>query len=120
MSQILAAGTISWVHAARDDLSLTELKGRPAIPAFYPADWSPVCGDQLALYNEVLPEFRKHGAELLGISGGATKPMFKRAGCVFRYSPIFIPRVRWPTATKPIARAKAPASVRCSCSTETA
>ena len=36
--------------------------------AFYPADWSPVCGDQLALYNEVLPEFRKHGAELLGIS----------------------------------------------------
>ena len=41
MSQILAAGTISWVHAARDDLSLTELKGRPAIPAFYPADWSP-------------------------------------------------------------------------------
>jgi peroxiredoxin len=36
--------------------------------AFYPADWSPVCGDQMALYNEVLPEFHKHGAELLGIS----------------------------------------------------
>ena len=36
--------------------------------AFYPADWSPVCGDQLALYNEVLPEFRRHNAELLGIS----------------------------------------------------
>jgi peroxiredoxin len=38
------------------------------ILAFYPADWSPVCGDQMALYNEVLPEFRKFGAELLGIS----------------------------------------------------
>jgi peroxiredoxin len=36
--------------------------------AFYPADWSPVCGDQMTLYNEILPEFRKHDAELLGIS----------------------------------------------------
>ena len=36
--------------------------------AFYPADWSPVCGDQMALYNEILPEFKKHGATLLGVS----------------------------------------------------
>src|SRR5258707_9272864 len=49
-------------------ISLSELKGRPVILAFYPADWSPVCGDQMALYNEILPEFRKHQAELLGIS----------------------------------------------------
>jgi peroxiredoxin len=49
-------------------LCLRDLAGRPVILAFYPADWSPVCGDQLALYNEVLPEFRKHGAELVGIS----------------------------------------------------
>ncbi|HZP62413.1 MAG TPA: redoxin domain-containing protein [Terriglobales bacterium] len=49
-------------------LSLHELRGKPAILAFYPADWSPVCGDQTALYNEVLPEFQKYGAELLGIS----------------------------------------------------
>jgi peroxiredoxin len=35
---------------------------------FYPADWSPVCGDEVALVNEVLPEFQRHGAELLGIS----------------------------------------------------
>jgi peroxiredoxin len=49
-------------------LSLGELRGKPVILAFYPADWSPVCGDQMALYNEVLPEFKKHGAELLGIS----------------------------------------------------
>jgi peroxiredoxin len=38
------------------------------ILAFYPADWSPVCGDQMALYNQVLPEFRRHRAALLGIS----------------------------------------------------
>jgi len=38
------------------------------ILAFYPADWSPVCGDQMVLYNEILPEFQRHGAELLGIS----------------------------------------------------
>jgi peroxiredoxin len=44
------------------------LRGRPVILAFYPADWSPVCGDQMALYNEILPEFRELGARLLGIS----------------------------------------------------
>jgi peroxiredoxin len=49
-------------------LSLGELKGQPVILAFYPADWSPVCGDQMALYNEILPEFQKHGARLLGVS----------------------------------------------------
>ena len=49
-------------------LSLGELKGRPVILAFYPADWSPVCGDQMVLYNQVLPAFQKYGAEVLGIS----------------------------------------------------
>jgi peroxiredoxin len=49
-------------------LRLSELRGRPVILAFYPADWSPVCGDQMALYNEILPEFREYGAELVGIS----------------------------------------------------
>jgi len=49
-------------------VSLRDLRGRPVILAFYPADWSPVCGDQMALYNEVLPEFQRYDAELLGIS----------------------------------------------------
>jgi peroxiredoxin len=49
-------------------VSLRELRGRPVILAFYPADWSPVCGDQMALYNEVLPEFERYNAQLLGIS----------------------------------------------------
>ncbi len=49
-------------------VSLSEFRGQPLILAFYPADWSPVCGDQVTLYNEILPEFQKFGAELLGIS----------------------------------------------------
>src|SRR5579862_8303854 len=57
------------LHVTADQkLSLRELRGKPVILAFYPADWSPVCGDQMALYNEILSEFRSHGAELLGIS----------------------------------------------------
>src|SRR5438309_6414743 len=48
--------------------SLTDFRGQTVILAFYPADWSPVCGDQMALYNEVLPEFQEHGAQLLGVS----------------------------------------------------
>jgi len=49
-------------------VSLSDLRGRPVILAFYPADWSPVCGDQMSLYNEILSEFHKYGAVLLGIS----------------------------------------------------
>lgn len=72
MSTILAPGTPApdfKLHVTPDQtVSLSELRGKPVILAFYPADWSPVCGDQMALYNEVLSEFRKHDAELLGIS----------------------------------------------------
>src|SRR5215469_17205328 len=47
---------------------LSEFRGRPVVLAFYPADWSPVCGDQMGLYNEMLSEFQEFDAELLGIS----------------------------------------------------
>lgn len=49
-------------------IALSDLRGAPVILAFYPADWSPVCGDQVTLYNEVLSEFERYGARLLGIS----------------------------------------------------
>jgi peroxiredoxin len=49
-------------------LSLADFRGRPLILAFYPEDWSPVCSDQMALYQELLPEFRRFNAELVGIS----------------------------------------------------
>jgi len=69
---VLTAGTKApdfKLQAAPDrSISLSEMRGQPVILAFYPADWSPVCGDQMALYNEVLPEFREHNAEILGIS----------------------------------------------------
>jgi peroxiredoxin len=72
MSSILAAGTVAPNFTLRvtpdQNLTLSDLRGNPVILAFYPADWSPVCGAQMTLYNEILPEFRKHDAELLGIS----------------------------------------------------
>jgi peroxiredoxin len=49
-------------------VSLHDFHNRPVILVFYPADWSPVCSDELALFNEVLPEFRRCGAELLALS----------------------------------------------------
>ena len=47
---------------------LSEFRGRPVVLVFYPADWSPICGDQVGLYNEMLSEFQGLGAEILGIS----------------------------------------------------
>ncbi|SCG45022.1 redoxin domain-containing protein [Micromonospora humi] len=45
-----------------------QFRGRPVVLAFYPADWTPVCSDQMALYQAALPELERYGAELLGIS----------------------------------------------------
>jgi peroxiredoxin len=70
--QILHPGTPApsfTLHSTPDQsVSLEEFRGKPLVIAFYPADWSPVCGDQMALYNQVLPEFKRLGAELVGIS----------------------------------------------------
>lgn len=49
-------------------VSLSEFRGRKVILAFYPADWSPVCGDQMALLNESLKFFQRHNAQVIGIS----------------------------------------------------
>ena len=72
MTQPIAQGQLApdFALACTPDqqLSLADLRGKPVILAFYPADWSPVCGDQMALYNEILPEFKRLGAQLLGIS----------------------------------------------------
>src|SRR5688500_622653 len=69
---ILPAGTTApdfTLHTTPDqDLSVTDLRGRPAVLVFYPADWSPVCGDQMALYNEMHEEFDELGAQVVGIS----------------------------------------------------
>ena len=49
-------------------ITLSEFKGKNVILAFYPADWSPVCSDQMALYNETMKYFKKYDAEIFGIS----------------------------------------------------
>jgi peroxiredoxin len=71
-SGALAAGTVApnfTLKSTPDQaVNLNDFRGQPVILAFYPADWSPVCGDQMALYNEMLGEFQEFGAELLGIS----------------------------------------------------
>jgi peroxiredoxin len=57
------------LHATPDQrVSLSEFRGQPVILVFYPADFSPVCGDQMALYNELGSEFARFHAELIGIS----------------------------------------------------
>lgn len=49
-------------------VDLTALRGAPVVLAFYPADFSPTCSEQMALYQEVEPEFSRFGATVLGIS----------------------------------------------------
>lgn len=69
---ILPAGTAAPPFTLKSipgrSYSLADFKGKPVVLAFYPADWSPVCGDQIALYNEMLEEFAEYRAQVLGIS----------------------------------------------------
>ena len=51
-----------------EDVSLANFKGRKVLLVFYPMDFSPVCSDQLSIYQEVKPELAEKGVELLGIS----------------------------------------------------
>ena len=99
-------------QAARDlrsNLALSDLTGKPVILAFYPADWSLVCGDQVTLYNEILPEFRKVRRGIVGHFGrrGVVHAAFARTvTCIFRCSPISRPRARSQEIT---ARPRGPA-----------
>ncbi|MEO8880862.1 MAG: redoxin domain-containing protein [Gemmatimonadaceae bacterium] len=69
---LLAVGTAApdfTLHSTPDQkVSLSDFKGQPVVLVFYPADWSPVCGDQVALYNEMLDQFAESDAQVLGIS----------------------------------------------------
>lgn len=51
-----------------NEISLRQFRGQPVVLVFYPADWSPVCGDQLTLYNELLALFEGYNAQVLGVS----------------------------------------------------
>ncbi len=100
-------------------VSLADFRGRPVVLAFYPADWSPVCGDQMALYNEILPEFHRHEAQLVGISVDGVWCHAAFAGerkLHFRCSLTSSPRARSRAVTASIATRMA-ASAPCSSST---
>jgi peroxiredoxin len=57
------------LHSTPDQsATLSSFRGKPVVLVFYPADWSPVCGDQVSLYNELLGEFGEYNAQILGIS----------------------------------------------------
>jgi peroxiredoxin len=51
-----------------EPVSLSDFRGRKVMLVFYPADFSPVCSDQLSIYQEVLDEIDDAGVQLLGIS----------------------------------------------------
>jgi peroxiredoxin len=71
-SPVLHAGALApdFTLLATPDqkISLSELRGSPVVMAFYPADWSPVCGDELELFNAALGAFRRVNAQLIAIS----------------------------------------------------
>jgi peroxiredoxin len=68
----VAPGTVApsfELHSTPDQtVSLADFLGRPVVLVFYPADWSPVCGDQIGIYNEMNAEFEAYRAQVVGIS----------------------------------------------------
>ena len=51
-----------------DRVTLAAYRGAPVVLVFYPADFTPVCGSELALFNELLPDLQAMGARLVAIS----------------------------------------------------
>jgi peroxiredoxin len=51
-----------------EKVSLSDYRGRKVMLVFYPGDFSPVCGDQFSIYQEVKPEIEAKDIELVGIS----------------------------------------------------
>lgn len=71
-SGIVAAGTMAppfeLASGPGETVRLSDFRGRPVVLVFYPADWSPVCGDQVTQYAGASAEFAAHRAQVLGIS----------------------------------------------------
>jgi peroxiredoxin len=69
---MIAAGEPAPEFTLRDQdgekVSLSDYRGRKVLLVFYPQDFSPVCSDQLSIYQEVKPEIAERGVELVGIS----------------------------------------------------
>jgi mycoredoxin-dependent peroxiredoxin len=59
-------------RADGSEFTRADLEGQTTVLVFYPFAFSPVCTDQLNLYDEVLDEFAAAGATLYGVSCDAT------------------------------------------------
>ena len=80
-----------------NEVALGDLQGQTTVLAFYPLDFSPVCTDQLNIYQEVMPELRAKGAMVYGISvdsAFAHKAFQERLGLTFPLLADFNPKGR--------------------------
>ena len=80
-----------------NEVSLEDLRGQTTVLVFYPLDFSPVCTDQLNVYQEVLGELERRGVKLLGISvdsAFAHKAFREHLGISFPLLADFEPRPR--------------------------
>jgi len=50
------------------EVSLADLRGQTSVLVFYPLDFSPVCTDQLSIYQELVSDFEQRGVKLYGVS----------------------------------------------------
>ena len=78
-------------RAAGDPFTRADLEGRTTVLVFYPFAFSPVCTDQLGVYNEVLEDFTARGTTLYGVSCDAS--WSQQAWCRTR--------MRWPGHCSP-------------------
>jgi peroxiredoxin (alkyl hydroperoxide reductase subunit C) len=73
---IIAAGTPvpAFVLQREDGSEFTQddLQGATTVLVFYPFAFSPVCTDQLQVYEEALPELAEQGVTVYGVSTDST------------------------------------------------
>ena len=96
---MIAAGEVAPGFTLRDqdgeEVSLSDYRGRKLLLVFYPLDFSPVCSDQLSIYQEVKPQIAEKGVELVGISvdhGFAHKAFQEKLGIDTRLLADFEPK----------------------------
>jgi peroxiredoxin (alkyl hydroperoxide reductase subunit C) len=69
---MIEAGETAPTFTLRDqdgeEVSLSDYRGKKVLLVFYPFDFSPLCSDQLSLYQEVKPELEAKGVTMLGVS----------------------------------------------------
>ncbi|MGI8780951.1 MAG: redoxin domain-containing protein [Solirubrobacteraceae bacterium] len=62
------APDFSLATSGGDPFTRADLEGAITVLVFYPFAFSPVCTDQLSLYNEVRADLAERGASLYGVS----------------------------------------------------